>query len=105
MPTGYTADIKDGISFQTYALNCARAFGACVMLRDEPGDYHLKAMEKARNALAKLESLTHEKCVLEAARAWDARLATVPHRARRRFDLCESVRGRPEPSGASRRYV
>lgn len=37
MPTGYTADIKDGIDFKTYAMNCARAFGACVMLRDEPG--------------------------------------------------------------------
>lgn len=36
MPTGYTADIKDGISFETYAMNCARAFGACVSLRDKP---------------------------------------------------------------------
>ena len=34
MPTGYTADIKDGIDFKTYAMNCARAFGARVMLRE-----------------------------------------------------------------------
>lgn len=36
MPTGYTADIKKGISFKDFALGCARAFGACVTLRDEP---------------------------------------------------------------------
>lgn len=35
MPTGYTDDIVDGISFQEYAMNCARAF--LPALRDEPG--------------------------------------------------------------------
>ena len=24
MPTGYTADIKDGISFEQFVLNCAK---------------------------------------------------------------------------------
>jgi hypothetical protein len=59
MPTGYTADIKNGISFKTFAMNCARAFGACVTLRDEPGGgdkipeafeastYHAQQVEKA----------------------------------------------------------
>lgn len=37
MPTGYTAAIAKGISFKTFILDCARAFGACVTLRDEPG--------------------------------------------------------------------
>jgi hypothetical protein len=36
MPTGYTYDIENGISFKEYALSCARAFGACVDMRDEP---------------------------------------------------------------------
>lgn len=83
MPTGYTADIKDGIDFKTYAMNCARAFGACVMLRDEPGggdlipdafepsDYHLKAVEKARGELAALEAMTPAECERAAAKAWD----------------------------------
>lgn len=83
MPTGYTADIKDGIDFKTYAMNCARAFGACVMLRDEPGgddripeafdlsDYHLKAVEKARGELAALEAMTPAELERAAARAWD----------------------------------
>lgn len=83
MPTGYTADIKDGIDFKTYAMNCARAFGACVMLRDEPGggdripdsfepsDYHMKAAEKARGELAALDAMTAPELDRAAARAWD----------------------------------
>ena len=83
MPTGYTADIKDGIDFKTYAMNCARAFGACVMLRDEPGggdripdafepsDYHLKAVEKARGELAALDTMTPPELERAATRAWD----------------------------------
>ena len=83
MPTGYTADIKDGIDFKTYAMNCARAFGACVMLRDEPGggdkipdefepsDYHVKAGEKARCELAELDSITPAERKRAAAKAWD----------------------------------
>lgn len=27
MPTGYTAEVQKGISFDKYALGCARAFG------------------------------------------------------------------------------
>lgn len=38
MPTGYTAAIADGIDFKTYALSCARAFGALVEMRDEPAN-------------------------------------------------------------------
>ncbi|MFJ2541067.1 hypothetical protein [Pseudomonas sp. NPDC087614] len=79
MPTGYTADIKDGISFSTFALNCARAFGATITLRDEPGggekiperfepsDYHAKALDADRETLAALESMTQRECELKAA--------------------------------------
>lgn len=38
MPTGYTNSIKDGISFQTFVMQCARAMGACVSMRDDPSD-------------------------------------------------------------------
>lgn len=83
MPTGYTADIKDGISFKTYAMNCARAFGACVTLREEPGggenipdefapsDYHANAGQKAREDLAALLALTPAQRERSAAKAWD----------------------------------
>src|SRR5271168_1391855 len=36
MPTGYTEAIKDGISFQEFAMRCVRAMGVCITLRDEP---------------------------------------------------------------------
>jgi hypothetical protein len=38
MPTGYTAPIADGMTFEQFALGCARAFGALVTMRDEPSD-------------------------------------------------------------------
>lgn len=83
MPTGYTADIKDGISFKTYAMNCARAFGACVTLRDEPGggenipdefapsDYHATAAQKAREALAAVLAMAAAQRERSAAKSWD----------------------------------
>lgn len=38
MPTGYTAGVEDGTikTFKDFALLCARAFGACVEMCDEP---------------------------------------------------------------------
>ena len=38
MPTGYTADVQSGkvTDFAEFAMNCARAFGACIALRDLP---------------------------------------------------------------------
>lgn len=83
MPTGYTADIKDGISFKTYAMNCARAFGACVLLRDEPGggeriperfepsDHHTRQLAERREDLARIEALDAAGREAEAAKAWD----------------------------------
>lgn len=68
MPTGYTADIKDGITFEQYAMNCARAFGALISMRDEssdnpipeqfkPSDYHEEALKTAKAELKKLEAM------------------------------------------------
>jgi hypothetical protein len=69
--TGYTAAIleKDGIIFEQFCLNCARAFGACVMLRDEPmdapipdeftpSDYHKRALAEAQAKLTALNNMT-----------------------------------------------
>lgn len=83
MPTGYTAAIKDGISFEKFAMDCARAFGACVTLRDEPGggenipfvfepsDYHAKALQAARDAMAEFLAMTPEQHERAAAKEWD----------------------------------
>ena len=39
MPTGYTSKLHDGEqSFEAYVWGCARAFGAAVLMRDEPSN-------------------------------------------------------------------
>lgn len=38
MPTEYTKKIEKGVSFKQFALNCARNFGATIMLMGEPED-------------------------------------------------------------------
>lgn len=82
MPTGYTADIQNGMSFETFAMNCARAFGACISLRDEPGggekipdefapsDYHFNAAQKARDELASLLAMSEQDRENAAETAW-----------------------------------
>src|SRR5574341_660996 len=82
MPSGYTAAIADGITFEQFAMRCARAFGACATMRDdradaripdafEPSDYHLKAQQSARDELAVLNAMTPEDAEHAAAAAWD----------------------------------
>ena len=41
MPTEYTHYIKDGISFKEFALKCARAFGACITMKEDPMDVEI----------------------------------------------------------------
>lgn len=72
MPTGYTADVASGKikTFQEYALLCARAFGACIMMRDEPlsseipefkpDDYHSKKQQDAKAELELFRSLNED---------------------------------------------
>lgn len=72
MPTGYTAKLmEEGQTFPEFAMTCARAFGATIMMRDEPSDaqipeefpvsdYHLKAGQKAREEFARLSAMTNE---------------------------------------------
>lgn len=81
MPTGYTAAIKDGITFKQYALSCARAFGALILMRDEshdapiperfePTDYHLNALTDARADLFRLEQMSDDEAEQEASRVY-----------------------------------
>jgi hypothetical protein len=72
MPTGYTAELYDGEQdFETFAMECARAFGALVTLRDspdapipdefEPSDYNAKQAALAEEMIAEIEAWTPEK--------------------------------------------
>ena len=71
MPTGYTAKLYEGDqSFEDFATECLRAFGALVELRDtpdapipdefRPSDYHDRETTKARVSLATAEVMTDE---------------------------------------------
>jgi hypothetical protein len=89
MPTGYTAEIKKGISFKKFALSCARAFGALSEMRDEPwdakipdeikvDDYHLKIVNSDKKELEKLSKLSRseiekacEKVFQQSVKDWN----------------------------------
>lgn len=70
MPTGYTADLmNNGQTFEEFAMGCARAFGACITMRDEPrstpvpdkfdpSDWHGKLLERTKEKVRKLEALS-----------------------------------------------
>jgi hypothetical protein len=71
MPTGYTLGISKGISFNEYAMGCARAFVALINMRDdnsgakipekfEPSDYHFKALAKSIKKLESIEKMDIE---------------------------------------------
>lgn len=99
MPTGYTQPIADGITFEQFALNCARAFGACITLRDEqgggekipdsfePSDYHEKALIKARADLAAIQALSPEECESSADHDFKADQASRDDQKARMVDL------------------
>lgn len=71
MPTGYTAAVKDGeiTELSDFAMRCARAFGAYVMVRDaglntevpdhfEPDEYYLKRYEEDKQKLEDFKSMS-----------------------------------------------
>jgi hypothetical protein len=72
MPTGYTYKlVEQGQSFPEFATQCARAFGACVMMRDddpntpipekfEPDPYHANKIVERKKELADLQRMTAE---------------------------------------------
>ena len=79
MPTGYTASVQDGSTteFKDFALQCARAFGALVSMREEPKDatlpdtieplpYHKAALLRAQEDLKRIETLSDRDVAREA---------------------------------------
>jgi hypothetical protein len=89
MPTGYTNGVREGkmTSFRDFALQCARAFGACVMMRDDPmsipapqdvgarSTHHDEALANAREDLAALRLLTPAQIATKAAEVHLANLS------------------------------
>jgi hypothetical protein len=69
MPTGYTCDIEKGITFNEFIMKCARAFGACIEMRDapsntkipkefKPSNYHKQELKDTLKKLAKIEKMS-----------------------------------------------
>ena len=71
MPTGYTSEIADGITFEKFVMNCARAFGALASMRDdsvdaaipeqfEPHAYHKEHLEETQAAIKEIRGMSLE---------------------------------------------
>jgi hypothetical protein len=60
MPTGYTYKIVDGQSFEEFALGCARAFGACIEMKDDPADMEIPVFEVDDYEYDKLDEAQQE---------------------------------------------
>lgn len=88
MPTGYTAELieKPGVTFEAFALRCARAFGALIMMRDDPLDavipddfkpdaYYRESLERSEAKVRELEMLTFPQAEERAVAEYERRLA------------------------------
>jgi hypothetical protein len=71
MPTGYTACIEDGATFEQFVWGCARGMGACIMMRDdawdkpipeafEPSTFYKERVAEAEAKISDINSLSDE---------------------------------------------
>jgi len=100
MPTGYTADVQSGkvTTLTEYAMQCARAFGATIMMRDDPADkpiparfepqtaYNDEGLAEAQKQLAELEALTDSECADRAEDDYQKSLVVYHERVARRAE-------------------
>jgi hypothetical protein len=98
MPTGYTAAIADGITFEQYALICARAFGALVTMRDEPSDatipdrfephdYNQKKLESTHAELNRILAMSPAQVDVERDRDYAREMESYSKRMSRATSL------------------
>lgn len=98
MPTGYTADIAKGITFNEFILSCARNFGACITMRDEPSGteipeefeasaYHTDELNKAKLRYLELVTYSNEQLRDFAADSYREALTDFYKRVDERNDL------------------
>jgi hypothetical protein len=103
MPTAYTADIAKGITFEKFVMNCARAFGACVTMRDDPmdaeipeeflpSDYHEKALAKLRKELAELNAMTPQDTERRSVEDWESQERNRAESLQRKADVANAYR-------------
>lgn len=73
MPTGYTANVPDGITFEQFVWQCARGMGALVMMRDEPTGAPIPERFEPSDYNAKREIAYHTKAHQEEVERTEAR--------------------------------
>lgn len=87
MPTGYTHAVQNGsiTELKDFTLQCARAFGALILMRDEPNDaevpdefqpsdYDKKALDAAKVDLENLGKMTSVACDAAALHAFNSQV-------------------------------
>lgn len=85
MPTGYTADITEETTFAEFAMRCARAFGATILMRDDPLDapiperfegsgYSARCLAETKERLSAVRAMTDEECENAAATEHERRV-------------------------------
>lgn len=101
MPSGYTHEIYEGkeVSAKEFILKCARAFGATVTMRDEPldkeipefepSDYHLRAIEKAKQQLDTYKNMTIDEAEKELDESYAADVKRYYERIKEKTELQE----------------
>jgi hypothetical protein len=81
MPSSYTTEIAKDISFPDFVMRCSRAFGAMIMMRDEPfdapiperfepSDYHTKKIAESIANIVLLEGMSDAEAEVEAEKSY-----------------------------------
>ena len=85
MPTGYTADVQSGkvTEFSDFALQCARAMGACISQRDEgygppeleeQSNYYEDRVKEATREKDKLDAMSMSEAIEEFTKESEAQI-------------------------------
>lgn len=101
MPTGYTADIEKGVTFEQFIMNCARAFGALISMRDAPSDakipekfkpssYHKDRLREIEVKLLAVRKMSTKTASDRAKQDYEKELKSKEDGIRKAEDLRES---------------
>lgn len=120
MPTGYTAPVQEGklTELRHFVLQCARAFGALIEMRDSAMDvpipkrfkpntkYHDEKLREAQKTIKRLASMSPEDCdnaaekeYLAALKYWQERGAKRTLHRSRYEGMLEKVKAWKPPQG------
>lgn len=98
MPTGYTAAIAKDITFEQFVMDCSRAMGAMIMMRDEPSDapiperfepsdYSAKKLVEAQAELSRLQRYSENDATGAAKAEYAAAVSQYAERAKADAEL------------------